>query len=77
MYKHRWDDLAVELIRPFRAGYNSSTGETLVVPEQILYQDGFASFSLADENYDLVVFDLGHIEFTELQMHLPWSAPLL
>ena len=75
--KHRRDNLTVELIRPLRTGYNSSTRETLVVPEQILYQEGFACFALADEHDDLVVFDLGHIEFSEFQIQSLWSsAPL-
>ena len=66
--EHRGNDLAVELIGALRTGYHRSARKTLVMPQQVLDEEGLAGFALSDEHYHLVVFDLRHIEFPELEI---------
>ena len=66
--EHLRHELSVELIRPLRAGNNSPTREALIVPEQVLHQEGLTGFTFSDENHDFIVLDLGHIEFLESQI---------
>jgi len=66
--EHLRHELSVELIRSLRAGNNSPTREALIVPEEVLHQEGLAGFAFSDENHDFIVLDLGHIEFLETQI---------
>ena len=66
--KHGGDELAVELIGALCAGDNRAAGKGLIVPQQILDQEGLAGFTLPDEHNDLVVLDFTHIEFPEFEI---------
>ena len=68
MNKHRRNNLTVELVGPLGAGYNGSTREILIVPQQILYQKGLASFAFSNQNHYLVVLDTTHIKLAEFQV---------
>ena len=61
--EHRRNDLAVELIGSFCARNHGAAGQALVVPEEVFDQERLARFTLANENNNLVVLNLGHIEF--------------
>ena len=76
MDEHRRNDFTVELIRTLRAGYHCSTGQRLVVPEQVLNQEGLAGLALADEHHHLVVLNLRHVELPELEIQSPLCSLL-
>ncbi len=65
MDKQRRNNLTVELIGALRARDHGTTGHALVVPEEILYQERLAGFTLADKNHDLVMLNTGHVELTK------------
>ena len=66
--EHGRHDLAVELVRAFCTGDYRATGEALVVPQQVLDEEGLAGLALADEHDDLVVFDFGHVKLAQTQI---------
>jgi hypothetical protein len=68
MDEHGRHHLAVELVGTLRTGDHGTTGQTLVVPQEILYEERLAGFALADQDNHLVVFDLGHVEFPQTQI---------
>ena len=66
--KHGGHELAVELVGALCAGDDGAAGKRLIMPQQIFHQEGLAGFTLPDEHNDLVMLDLAHIEFPELEI---------
>ena len=61
--EERRHNLTVELVSALCARDHRATGHALIMPEEILYQEGLACLTLAYEHHDLVVLNAGHVEF--------------